>query len=80
MPQLDSGDNSDGVEYWTDDGYSTNNSNNPYRFDHLHESQNSVEESESAEDLNNNTVTDADMVKEEQNVPKLPGGEGTNKN
>ncbi len=76
---MDSGDNSDdGI--WTDDGYSTNNSNNPCQFDHLHKSQSSVEESESAEDLENNAVTDANIVKEKQNIPKLPGGEGTNKN
>jgi hypothetical protein len=80
MPRSESGDNSDDIEYWTDNGYSTNDSNNLYRFNHLHESQNSVEESESAEDLDNNTVTDIGMVKEEQNVPKLPGGEGANKN
>ena len=47
MPGLDSGDNSDD-EILTDGGYSTNDSNNPYRFDHLHESQSSVEEGESA--------------------------------
>jgi hypothetical protein len=47
MPGLDSGDNSDdGI--LTGGGYSTNDSNNPYCFDHLHESQSSVEESESA--------------------------------
>ena len=47
MPGLNSGDNSDdGI--LTDGGYSTNDSNNPYRFDHLHESQSSVEEGESA--------------------------------
>jgi hypothetical protein len=81
MPWSDSGDNLDDVEYWTDDGYSTNGSDNPYQFNHLNESQNSVEESEPAKDLDNNTVlTDADMVKEEQNALKLPGGEGDNKN
>ena len=47
MPGLDSGDNSDD-EILTVGGYSTNNSNNPYRFDHLHESQSSVEEGKSA--------------------------------
>jgi hypothetical protein len=79
MSRLDSGDNSDNVEYWTDDGYSTNNLNNPYQCNHLHKSQNNVEESKSAEDLDNNTVTDAIMVKEEQNFPKLPGGKAPTK-
>jgi hypothetical protein len=64
----------------TDDGYSTNISNNPYQFDHLHKSRSSVEEGESAEDLENIVVTDADMVKEEQNVPNPLGGGITTKN
>jgi hypothetical protein len=51
MPRSDSSENSDNVEYWTDDGYSTNNSNNPYQFNHLHEYWSSVEEDESVEDL-----------------------------
>jgi hypothetical protein len=80
MPWSDSGDDSDDVEYWTDNGYSMNDSNNLYQFDHLHKSQNSVEESKSVEDLDNNTVTGTNMVKDEQNVPKLLGGEGANKN
>ena len=35
----------------------------------------SVEEGKSAEDLENNVVTDAGMVNEEQNVPNLLWGE-----
>ncbi len=78
MPRLDSGDNSDdGI--LTNNGYSTNNSNNPYRFDHLQESQSSVEEGKSTKDLENNAVTDAIMINEEQNVPNLPGGESPTK-
>ena len=60
--------------------YSSNSSNNPYRFDHLHKSESSVEQGKPAEDLQNNTVTDANMVKEEQNVPKLLRGGGADKN
>jgi hypothetical protein len=75
---------SDKAEPWADDkyslGYSSNSSNNPYLFDHLHKSESSIEQDKPAVDQRNNTVTDADMVKEEQNVPKLLRGGGTNKN
>jgi hypothetical protein len=56
MPRSDSSENSGDVEYWTDDGYSTNDSNNPYRFDHLHEYWSSVEDNKSAEDLDSDAV------------------------
>ena len=47
MPGSDSGDNSDD-RILTDNGYSTKDSNNLYRFDPLHKSQSSVEEGEFA--------------------------------
>ena len=76
MPQLDSGD--DNVEYYTGIRYSTSNSYNPYWFNHLQASQSSVEEGKSAE--YNNTATDTDMVKEEQNILQPPrGGEAPTK-
>jgi hypothetical protein len=59
MPRLDSSENSNNVEYWTDNGYSTNDLNNPYQFDHLHKYWSSVEDNKSAEDLDSNTVGDA---------------------
>jgi hypothetical protein len=67
MLGLDSGDNSDdGI--LTDGRYSTNNSNNLYRFDHLHESQSSVEEGKSANSDDRN-LTDADNSTNISNNP-----------
>ncbi len=67
MPGLDSGDNSDdGI--LTDSGYSTNDSNNPYRFDHLHKSQSSVEEGESA-NSNDKILTDNGYRTNDSNNP-----------
>ena len=54
MRRPSSDDNLEDIDWWTDNGYSTNSSNNPYRFDHLHKSESSVEQEESAENLKNN--------------------------
>jgi hypothetical protein len=69
MPCLDSSANSadsseysDNVSHWNDNSYSTNDSNNPYPFDHLHNLQENMSNSnddESAENLDNYAVDDA---------------------
>ncbi len=63
---MDSGDNSDD-KILTDGGYSTNDSNNLYRFDHLHESQSSVKEGKSANSDDRNLTDDGYITNDSNN-------------
>jgi hypothetical protein len=72
MPGLDSSANSansseysNNVSHWSDNSYSTNNSNNCYCFDHLHDLQENTSnnnDNKSVEDLDNYAVDDTNKA------------------
>jgi hypothetical protein len=82
MPQASPDDNLDKIDCWEDNGYSTNSLNKPYRFDHLHKSERSVEQDKSAEDTNssNNPYRFDHLHKSESSVEQEESAENLKNN